>query len=88
MATCYAKLGEYQRAITEYLKVPYLYSGVGKWGVTAEFEAARLYERQGEYSKALTLYGKIVRSDGERGQFGRQAKKRIQRLNTIMAEKP
>ena len=86
IATCYGKLGEYQRAITEYLKVPYLYSGIGKWGVTAEFEAARLYERQGDYAKALSLYKKIVRSDGEQGRFGRQAKERIQRCTALMAE--
>ncbi|MBD3391465.1 MAG: tetratricopeptide repeat protein [Chitinivibrionales bacterium] len=88
IATCYAKLGEYQRAITEYLKVPYLYSGVGKWGVTAEFESARLYERQGEYEKAITLYKKVLQSDGEQGRFGRQSKERIQRLTSMMAEKP
>ncbi len=84
IATCYSKLGEYQRAISEYLKVPYLYSGMGKWGVTAEFEAARLYERQGEYLKATTLYKKIVRSDGERGHFGKKALERIDRLSNLV----
>jgi tetratricopeptide (TPR) repeat protein len=87
IATSYAKLGEYQKAITEYLKVPYLYSGIGKWGVTAEFEAARIYERQGEYPEAITLYKKIIRSDGEEGRFGRQAKERTERLRAVMAEK-
>jgi tetratricopeptide (TPR) repeat protein len=88
VGTCHAKLGEYQKAITEYLKVPYLYSGMGKWGVTAEFEAARLYERQGEYEKAVSLYRKIVRSDGEQGRFGRQAQRRIQRLATLTDATP
>ncbi len=83
IATCYGKLGQYQKAIGEYLKVPYLFSGVGKWGVTAEFEAARLYERLGEYAKARTLYQKIVRSDGERGRFGKQALERISRLENL-----
>ncbi len=86
IGTCYGKLGEYQRAISEYLKVPYLYAGIGKWGITAEFEAARLYERLGEHQKAVTLYKKIVRSDGERGRFGRQAQDRIDRLSNL-AEK-
>ncbi|MFP4416636.1 MAG: tetratricopeptide repeat protein [Fibrobacterota bacterium] len=84
IGTCYSKLGEYQRAISEYLKVPYLYSGMGKWGVTAEFEAARLYERQGEYSKATNLYKKIVRSDGERGHFGKKALERVRRLSNLV----
>ncbi len=87
IATCYSKLGEYTKAIAEYLKVPYLYSSAdGKWAVTAEFEAARLYERQGEYSKAVTLYRKIVRSDGLKGRFGKLAHERIEQLNTLIRE--
>lgn len=89
LATCYSKLGDFSKAIAEYLKVPYLYAGVGisKWGVTAEFEAARLYERLGEYSKAITLYRKIVHSDGEQGRFGKKAHARIQRLSALVGEK-
>ncbi len=86
LGTCYSKSGDYSKAIAEYLKVPYLYSKAGKWGVTAEFEAARLYERLGEYSKAITLYKKIIRSDGEQGRFGKKAFERIQRLNTLTKE--
>ncbi len=86
IGTCYAKLGDFSKAIAEYLKVPYLYSGIGKWGVTAEFEAARLYERQGGYAKAITLYRKIVNSDGEQGRFGKKALERIQRLSTLAGD--
>jgi tetratricopeptide (TPR) repeat protein len=89
VATCYSKMGEFSKAIAEFLKVPYLYAGVGisKWGVTAEYEAARLYERLGEYTKAVTLYRKIVQSDGEQGRFGKQALSRIQRLSALVGEK-
>jgi tetratricopeptide (TPR) repeat protein len=87
IATCYSKMGDHTKAIAEYLKVPYLYSGIGKWGVTAEFEAARLYERQGEYDKAVTLYKKIIRSDGEQGRFGKNALARIQQLNLLTGDK-
>jgi tetratricopeptide (TPR) repeat protein len=86
MGTCYARQGDLTKAITEYLKVPYLYAGIGKWGVTAEFEAARLYERQGDYGKATTLYRKIVNADGEQGKFGKKALERIQRLNTLAGD--
>ena len=86
IATCFSKLGRHEKAIAEYLKVPYLYSGVGKWGVTAELEAARLYERMGEFKKARSLYGKVVRSDGEHGQFGKQASERLKRLEKLTAE--
>ncbi len=82
-ATCYSRLGEYKKAISRYLKVPYLYPNSGKWGITAEFQAARLYERTGKYSKALSLYEKIVRTDGEKGRFGRKARERIQRISGL-----
>lgn len=88
LGLCYAKTGEYQKALTELLKVPYLYSGEGKWGVTAEFEAARIYERRGEYERAKSLYRKIVRTDGETGQFGRAANKRLQQLSNLVLESP
>ncbi|MBD3240178.1 MAG: tetratricopeptide repeat protein, partial [Chitinivibrionales bacterium] len=88
LGLCYAKTGEYQKALTEFLKVPYLYSGEGKWGVTAELEAARIYERRGEYERAKSLYRKIVRSDGETGQFGRAANKRLKQLSNLVLESP
>ncbi|MBD3347459.1 MAG: tetratricopeptide repeat protein, partial [Chitinivibrionales bacterium] len=87
IATCHAKLGEYRNAIAEYLKVPYLYSGIGKWGITGELEAARLYERLGEYDKARSLYKKIVRSDGQHGRFGKDASERLARLENLTEEK-
>ncbi len=88
LGLCYTKTGEYQKALTELLKVPYLYSGEGKWGVTAEFEAARIYERRGEYERAKSLYRKIVRTDGETGQFGRAANKRLKQLSNLVLESP
>ncbi len=83
IATCHSRLGEHQKAVSEYLKVPYLYADAGKWGVTAELEAARLYERMEEFDKARNLYKKIVQSDGERGRFGKQALSRLERLNNL-----
>ncbi len=84
----YAKSGQYQKALTELLKVPYLHAGEGKWGVTAEMEAARLYERLGEYGRAKSLYAKIIRSDGENGQFGKAASARLKQLSNLVAESP
>jgi tetratricopeptide (TPR) repeat protein len=83
-ATCYARMGDYQRAAAEYLKVPVLYAGVGRWDLTSECEAARLYERMGDYRKAVSLYKKIVSTDGETSQLGREALVRMEQLNGIM----
>ena len=86
VASSNAKMGEFQKALTDYIKVPYLHSGEGKWGVTAELEAARIYERLGQFDKAQILYRKIVKSDGERGQFGKIAVKRLAHLSTLNAD--
>lgn len=86
LAACYAKQGDDQKAIAEYLKVPYLYTGGEKWGITSEFEAARLYEHLGEFNKAATLYRKIIRSDGDQGRFGRKALAQLEHLNSQEGE--
>ncbi|MBD3419958.1 MAG: tetratricopeptide repeat protein [Chitinivibrionales bacterium] len=83
IAMCHSKLGDIQTALTEYLKIPYLYAGVSKWGVTAEMEAARIYERMGDYGKAQNLYKKVINSDGVHGQFGKRAAERIERLKSL-----
>ena len=84
IATCYAKMGDFNRATSEYLKVPALYAGIGRWDMTSECEAARLYERMGEYGKAVSLYKKIVTTDGETGDLGKEALARMEQLNSIM----
>jgi tetratricopeptide (TPR) repeat protein len=83
IATCWARQGELRKAAAEYLKVPALYVGLGRWGLTSECEAARIFEKLGEYKKALDLYRKIVRFDGETGELGRDAASRIEQLSTI-----
>ncbi|MDD5675731.1 MAG: tetratricopeptide repeat protein, partial [Chitinivibrionales bacterium] len=78
-----AQMGEDQRAIAEYLKVPSLSAEGDAWGITSEYEAARLCERIGDLKKARALYQKIVKADSEAGKFGKQA---LQRLNNLTSE--
>ena len=85
IANCQAQLGNIPKAIAAYLQVPYVSGstgGSGMWGITAEYEAARLYEKSGEAARARLLYQKIVRTDGEQGMVGRQAQQRLAALNT------
>jgi DNA uptake lipoprotein len=86
MATCYAKLGDLQKAVSEYLKVPAQYENAGQWAVTSEFEAARICERLGDYKKALGLYKKIILADGENGEIGKEALSQLSRLNLQIKE--
>jgi tetratricopeptide (TPR) repeat protein len=83
-AICFEKLGDDQKAIAEFLKVPVFYAKTGEWAVTSQFEAARLYERAGEPKKALDLYKKIVLADA--GEIGKEATAHIARLSIMTKE--
>lgn len=80
------RLGKDEKALELFLKISYLYGNSGKWGVTADFEAARIYEQRGEFAKASSLYRKIVRIEGEASPLGNDAKERIAALDTLMEE--
>lgn len=80
------RLGKDEKALERFLKISYLYGNSGKWGVTADFESARIYEQRGEFPKALSLYRKIVRIEGENSPLGGDAKERITALETLMEE--
>ncbi len=78
IAKCYSMTGEDRKAISEFLKVPYLFSTSGMWALTAEFEAALIYERSGDITNALTLYRKVLKADGRKGKVGTRAAERIE----------
>jgi TolA-binding protein len=80
-ATCYAKLGDLQKALSEFLKVPAQYENAGQWTLTSEYEAAGICERLGDNKKAYGLYKKIVLADRENGEIGKEAQAQISRLN-------
>lgn len=86
IGSCYKMKGEHSTAISEFLKVPYLHSDSGRWAVTAEYEAARLYEKAGEYGKAVSLYKKVVRKDGKAGRMGKQALYYIEQIRALSNE--
>ncbi|OGJ85676.1 MAG: hypothetical protein A2268_16885 [Candidatus Raymondbacteria bacterium RifOxyA12_full_50_37] len=84
IAKCAASTGDDQKAIVEYLKVPFLYKDGGMWGFTAKLEAAQLYEKIGDMANARNIYEQIVSADTPEGRFGRVAAARIKRIE-IMA---
>jgi TolA-binding protein len=83
IAKSYSMTGEEQKAILEYLKIPFLYKDFGMWASTAELEAAALYERIGDTGNAKKLYEKIIRSDGADGKFGKMASARLKEIETL-----
>lgn len=77
----YFKMGEYAKAIREYLKVPYM----GKptrldWSASALWKVGNAYEKLDNYDKAVFMYKKIIEERGAASNFGRFARKRIDEL--------
>jgi len=85
-ALCNKRLGNNDLALEQFLQISVLFRDSGKWRVTADFEAARIYEQRGGFSKALSLYREIVRIEGENSPIGGDANERVMVLETLMEE--
>lgn len=79
---------EYQQAILEFLKVPYLVSKKGKvdWISTAYYMAGQSYEKMAKYEQALTMYKQILDRKDTETQFKTAAQKEIDRVKTILGK--
>ncbi|MCX7984427.1 MAG: tetratricopeptide repeat protein [Bacteroidetes bacterium] len=86
---CYYLKGEYQQAVLEFLKVPYLVSKIGKvdWIATSYYMAGQSYEKLGNPEKAIQMYKQIVDRKESDSQFKIAAQKEIERVKTIMGIK-
>ncbi len=81
----YAK-GDYQQAILEFLKVPYLVTKKGKvdWTATALYMSGQSYERMGKHEQALTMYQQIIDRSGIDPTFKAAAQKEIDRVKSVL----
>lgn len=77
---CYESMGMLESAVTEYLKVSYLYTGEGMWAVTADLKAARVYESMGRADQAKVLYERVIEQHGRTSQWGTVAEEGLTRL--------
>lgn len=70
--------GKDEDAVREFLKIPELYSGDGRWVSTAYYWAGRASERAGRKNEAAAYY-RMAGGDGKSTQ-GRHALKRAEKL--------
>ena len=78
----YFKMGQFERAISEFLKVRYLSKPTKlPWDVTAEYEAGLAYLKLNKPQKARALFHKIVKERGAGSDYGKVAMKRIQEID-------
>jgi TolA-binding protein len=77
--------GEYQQAVLEFLKVPYLVTKRGKidWISTSYYMAGQSYEKTSKYDQAMTMYRQIIDRKDTDAQFKTAAQKEIDRVKAI-----
>jgi TolA-binding protein len=78
--------GDYQQAILEFLKIPYLVSrkSTVDWVATSFYMAGQSYEKLAKYDQALTMYRQILDRSGIDATFKAAAQKEIDRVNSLV----
>ncbi|MDE3057566.1 MAG: tetratricopeptide repeat protein [Bacteroidota bacterium] len=81
--------GDYQQAILEFLKVPYLITQKTKldWTPNAYYMCGQSYEKMGKLDQAVTMYQQIVDKPGIDAVFKSAAQKEITRVKGLMNNK-
>jgi TolA-binding protein len=79
IAACYERSSELDKAISEYLKVIYVYSSQKVEVDRATYASAGIYEKQGKIAEARNLYKKLSETSTDRDLVQR-AKQKLQEL--------
>ncbi len=81
--------GDYQQAILDFLKVPYLVTKKGKidWTANSLYMSGQSYEKMGRFDQALTMYQQIVERTGIDETFKTAARKEIDRVRLVLKKK-
>jgi TolA-binding protein len=78
--------GDYQQAILEFLKVPYLVTKRTKvdWVATSYYMAGQSYEKMSKFDQAITMYKQIISRPGIDATFKTGAQREIDRVNALL----
>ena len=80
--------GDYQQAILEFLKVPYLVTKKTKvdWTATSYYMAGQSYEKMSKFDQAITMYKQIIARPGIDATFKTGAQREIDRVNALLKQ--
>jgi len=83
---CYFYKADYQQAILEFLKVPYLVTKKTKidWTATSLYMSGQSYEKMGKYDQAIGMYQQIINRPGIDEAFKAAAQKEINRVKVLI----
>ncbi|MBI4548171.1 MAG: tetratricopeptide repeat protein [Ignavibacteriae bacterium] len=78
--------GDYQQAILEFLKVPYVVSKQGRvdWTATSFYMAGQAYEKMSKFDEAIGMYQQIIDRPGIDATFKAAARKEIDRVKSLI----
>jgi len=81
--------GDYQQAILDFLKVPYLVTKKGKidWIANSLYMSGQSYEKMGRHDQALVMYQQILDRSGIDDVYKAAARKEINRVKLVLQEK-
>ncbi|MBZ0166080.1 MAG: tetratricopeptide repeat protein, partial [Candidatus Omnitrophica bacterium] len=71
-ADTYQLLNESQKAIDEYLKVPYLYPDDKSWVVKSYLRIGRMFEDDEKWPEAISAYQKVIDLKTDEIKFARE----------------
>ncbi len=80
--------GDYEQAILEFLKVPYLVTKKTRidWTANAFYMAGQSYEKMKKYEQAINMYQQIIDRPGIDPIFKAGAQKEIERVKAILKQ--
>ncbi len=89
---CYFGKGQFQQAISEFLKIAYLSKPtklLNQYRVTAQYQAAICYLKLGKLENAKQLFQTIITEHGAESVFGKPAKEKLDQIERLKtAENP
>jgi len=68
----YESANDFDKAVEEYIKVPYIYSKQLPWVVKSYLRIAKIYENKEDWDKALTAYSKVVELKVDESKFAHE----------------
>jgi len=77
-ADLYELQNQHQRAVEEYLKIPYLHQEETVWVIRAYLRAARILENSENWDEAAVAYEKVIALDAEESAYARERLDEIQ----------
>jgi TolA-binding protein len=73
----YFEKDDFEKAVTELLKVSYSYETYTQWAASAELQAGEAYQKLDSKEKARRIYNRVIEKYGSGSQWGTLAKQRL-----------